>query len=158
MFGTKMFFPSFMISMEFPEGVKLVHIRMTSHVRRAKDLHVLSSPGDSNRNWRLAQRLGGYCTWLGVRVADLLGRNPRDETGLRSKHDDFGFTLQTRFASCVLRFATRVLRLKSKQERITPKQTYRVRRTCSSGVAAICTRLPLGLSSLLNRRPVWKCS
>ena len=125
MFGTKMFFPSFMISMEFPEGVKLEPIRMTSHVRRAKDLHVLSSHGDSNRNWHLAQRLGGYCTWLGVRVAHLLGRNPRDETGVRSKHDDFRFTLQTRFASCFLLLASCPLRLESKQERITPNQNRR---------------------------------
>ena len=127
MFGTKMFFPSFMISMEFPEGVKLEHMRMTSHVRRAKDLHVLSSHGDSNRNWRLAQRLGGYCTWLGVRVAHLLGRNPRDETGLRSKHDDFRFTLQTRFASCYLLLAfcdSKASRKESHQTKIdVPRKT-----------------------------------
>lgn len=69
MFGAKMIFPSFMICMDFPEGVKLEHIRIEIHDIRPKDLRVLPSRGDSNRSCRLVQCLAGYYELLGVRIA-----------------------------------------------------------------------------------------
>ena len=69
MFGAKMIFPFLMICMDFPEGVKLEHVRIEIHDIRPKDLHVLSTHGGNNRSCRLAQCLAGYYILLGVRIA-----------------------------------------------------------------------------------------